>query len=175
MDVEKAIQAVAFLVQILPSPDIHRVVHVLYFAEKTHLAKYGRTVTKDSYIAMTFGPVPTNLYDLIKSVRGDGSSNYLDKNPESVKFAKEKMKVYDHNLAIIGPIESDLLSESDKECLLEASKEYGHLPFPILSKKSHDAAWKATEKNQQIALKNIVETLPNAEALLHHLRETCKL
>ena len=175
MDAEKAIQAVAFLVQVLPSPDIHRVVHVLYFAEKEHLAKYGRTLTKDSYIAMNFGPVPTNLYDLIKSVRGDGSSNFLDKNPELMKLAKEKMKVYDHNLAIIGPIESDLLSESDKECLLESSKEYGHLPFSILTERSHDAAWKATAKNQQIALKDIVETLPNANAVLHHLRETCKL
>src|SRR5947209_742874 len=115
MDAEKAIQAAAFLVQILPSPDIHRVTHILYFAEKAHLERYGRTLTKDSYVAMTCGPVPTNLYDLIKCVRGDGSSNYLDKNPEVVSFAKEKMRVYDHNLAFVGPIESDLLSESDKE------------------------------------------------------------
>lgn len=175
MDAEKAIQAVAFLVQILPSPDIHRVVHVLYFAEKAHLAKYGRTVTNDSYIAMPFGPVPSNLFDLIKSVRGDGDSHYLDKNPDIVRHAKETLKVYDHNLAIIGSIDFDLLSESDKECLLEARKEFGDLPFPVLSKISHDAAWKATAKNKQIALKNIVETLPDAQSILRHLRETCKL
>lgn len=176
MDVEKAIQAVAFLVQILPSPDIHRVVHTLYFAEKIHLAKYVRPVTKDFYIAMRRGPVPSNLYDLIKIVRGDGDSNYLRKNPELVALAKEKMEVCDYyNLSIRGPIESDLLSESDKECLLEASKEYGHLPAPILTRKSHDAAYEATQKNQPIPLRKIVETLPNADAVFLHLKETCKL
>ena len=51
--------------------DFHKLFKILYFAEQKHLLQYGRTITGDRYIAMKDGPVPSNIYDLLKTLRGD--------------------------------------------------------------------------------------------------------
>ena len=34
----------------------HKICKILYFADREHLSKYGRSITGDVYIAMTYGP-----------------------------------------------------------------------------------------------------------------------
>jgi uncharacterized phage-associated protein len=38
---------------------------VLFFAEKSHLNRYGRPIVADTFIAMPNGPVPSTIYDFI--------------------------------------------------------------------------------------------------------------
>ena len=47
---------------------------IIYFANRYHLEKYGRFVIDDRVIAMKNGPVLSNVYDMIKSARGDNCS-----------------------------------------------------------------------------------------------------
>jgi uncharacterized phage-associated protein len=43
----------------------------MYFADRKHLEKYGRFICGDSYVAMKHGPVPSEIYDILKAVISD--------------------------------------------------------------------------------------------------------
>ena len=68
----KTVNAVLYIVEKLKRRDFHKIFKLLYFSDREHLSVYGRTITGDVYIAMVDGPVPSNLYDIFKSVRGNG-------------------------------------------------------------------------------------------------------
>ncbi|OQY45782.1 MAG: hypothetical protein B6240_08350 [Desulfobacteraceae bacterium 4572_87] len=51
--------------------DFHKVFKILFFADQKHLSRYGRPVVGDYYVAMRHGPVPSRIYDILKSIRGD--------------------------------------------------------------------------------------------------------
>ena len=38
----------------------------LFYVDKAHLQKYGRPVTGDIYVKMSYGPVPSLAYDMLK-------------------------------------------------------------------------------------------------------------
>lgn len=63
-DANKSLQAVLYVVNRLKRRDFHKIFKVLYFADRTHLIKYGRPITGDTYIAMEYGPVPSMIYDM---------------------------------------------------------------------------------------------------------------
>lgn len=45
----------------------YEIVKSLFIADFWHLKKFGRPVTFDNYVAMKFGPVPSEAYDMLKS------------------------------------------------------------------------------------------------------------
>ena len=71
-NLSKSIQAVLYVSNRLQRKDFHKIFKILYFSDRNHMAKYSRSITGDTYIAMNDGPVPSNIYDIFKSVRGDG-------------------------------------------------------------------------------------------------------
>ncbi|CAD5970647.1 hypothetical protein PCC9214_03789 [Planktothrix tepida] len=78
-NIEKGIESILYILELLENkvqPTIHRVSKFLYFADKEHLEKYGRFIFGDSYYAMKHGPVPSQIYDLLKLVRGDLSPSF---------------------------------------------------------------------------------------------------
>ena len=163
-DPEKALHLVLFVAQHVPNATFHTISKVIYFADKLHLQRYGRLICGDSYVAMKHGPVPSEIYDMMKDVRGDGFSEHW-------QTARESFKV--EGKATVVPCrvpDLEVFSDSDLECLKEAIKTYGHLDFTRLTELSHDAAWQATDDNDMIDLEQIVATFPDGPALLEHLR-----
>jgi uncharacterized phage-associated protein len=159
LDEEKALAAFLYIVNKLldPSdrpyrdrfPDIHRIFKILYFADEKHLARYGRPVAGDIYIAMEDGPVPSHTYDVVKTVRGDGKTIRLFGEKEHLKGFFE---VYDeYNILPTQDPDMDELSESDLECLDESIRENRHLTYAQLRAKSHDRAYKEAEQNREIS------------------------
>ena len=157
---EKAVEVLLYIVE--KSPNIYNALKVLYFADKGHLARYGRLICGDSYVAMRHGPVPSGVYDLVKYVRGDGFW-HIDV-PVNEAFA-----VQGHNVIPHRQVNLDFLSESDIECLDAAIEQYAHLSFARLKKLSHDDAYKAADQNDFIPLTAIVKTLPNSDLLLDYI------
>lgn len=57
---------------------------LLYFADRYHVRKYGRTITNDEYFAMNYGPVPSGAKDIIEGstflgdIEREYSSSYLE-------------------------------------------------------------------------------------------------
>jgi len=171
-DKEKALQALIYIANKAPRPDYVHMVKILYFAEKDHLQKYGRMIISDDYKRLKWGPVPTRSYDLLKNVASRGNSHFLDMNPDLALAASRSLKVeINGEIILFKPLcEADLtvFSKSDLKCLDAAIEKYGPMPFPQLTDKSHDEVWKMSQ-NFDIALEDIISTLPNKEALLQYV------
>lgn len=105
--------------------DLYSLLKILYFAEKEHLLKYGRTITGDQIVAMKYGPVLSYAYDILKPV--NVNSSYFEVEDNVVQALQEPDMGY--------------LSESDVSCLLSSIKVNENLNFTQLKDKSHDASY----------------------------------
>ena len=140
-DYDRALNALLYVSNRLESNkrDIHKIFKILYFADMSHLCKYGRAITGDTYIAMKYGPVPSCIYDMVKVVRGDSLYN----QPELKAFFTIKGNMLE-------PLRSedlDYLSESDVRELGESVAKYGNLTFDKMTEISHDNAWEKAYSN----------------------------
>lgn len=135
-NIESFIQPVLYILNKAGKPlDAHKISKILYFADREHLAKYGTTITDDKYIAMKYGPVPSNIYDIIKVVIGAGEII----PEELVKQYFERSS--DIEIKAIADYVEDEFSSSEIECLDNSLKLYLDKSFTYLTDISHDLAW----------------------------------
>jgi len=164
LDIDKAVEVLLYVTK--RARNMYNALKVLYFADKQHLAKYGRLIYGDSYVAMKLGPVPSAAYDIVKDASGDG----LYPTP----VPAEKLFLVDRHHNRISPrreADLDRLSESEIECLDAAIEQYGRLPLGALKKISHeDEAFRASDENDFMPIEAIVGSLPDADPLLDYLR-----
>lgn len=66
MNWAKAVEAIHFVASIHPGITPYYIAKLFYFADKAHLADWGRSICGDDYVAMEHGPVPSGVYDLVK-------------------------------------------------------------------------------------------------------------
>ena len=159
-DVGKALEVLLYVAQSVP--DMYHALKVIYFADKQHLAEYGRLIYGDSYVAMRLGPVPSVAYDIGKQVRGDGWC--------VTKTAADCLEISGNSIVPRRKARMQLLSESERECLDAAIETYGNLPVSGLINRSHDAAWESADQNDLISIEEIARSIPNSEALLDYLK-----
>lgn len=161
-DVEKAVEVLLYIAH--RSPNTYNALKVLYFADKDHLSRFGRLICGDSYVAMSHGPVPSGVYDLVKYVRGDG---ILWTNiPVDEAFGLDGYNIIPRREPNL-----DLLSESDIECLDAAIEQYGRMSFGRLKALSHDKAFKSADQDDFIPLEAIIKSVPNGELLLDYIND----
>jgi len=147
---EKSLAALLYVVEQLGKVDFHKLSKILYYADQKHLTKYGTPITGDFYCAMDFGPVPSKIYDILKSVRGD---SFFETNEFAKYFS------VDNSYVVKGLLHADLdeFSESDIECLNVSLQENKDLDFDGLVKKSHGKAYKSAYLNGKITLEEIAK------------------
>ncbi len=157
-DLEKAVEVLLYVTH--KAPQMYNALKVIYFADKSHLQRYGRLIYGDSYVAMNYGPVPSAAYDLVKKARGAAWS-------QVAISVSEVLSVADGYL--ITPRREpnfDLLSESDIECLDEAIECYGDMQFGELRNISHDdPAFQSADRNAFMSLRSIAASLSDNEFL----------
>ena len=149
------------------SCDFHKLFKILYFAEKEHLSKYGRTITGDRFIAMKDGPVPSNIYDIFKVIRGDSIFT------TDIDFSKEFEVKFKHYIHMLNKdFDMEIFSESEIECLSDSINENKDLSFGILRDKSHDKAWGAASRDNDISIFDIAKAGGANEELLKYISIT---
>jgi uncharacterized phage-associated protein len=165
----KAINAVLFIAQRLTRKDFHKIFKVLYFADREHLSTFGRSITGDTYIAMDDGPVPSKIYDIFKSVRGDGY--FKDDGKFSQLFTVAHWDLIEPH------VESNIkaLSKTDLLKIEKALKDYGEMSWDEVREKSHDYAWRATVLNRPISMDNIVYETGNDEGYVEYLKQQMRI
>ncbi len=169
-NLDKGIEAILYIAQKVDEPTFHRISKIMYFADRKHLERYGRFICGDSYVAMKHGPVPSEIYDILKAVRSD---TVLSLKPyESAKKVQSAFSVQEpYEVKNFREANLDFFSESDLECLNFSIENYRNLSFDELTKLSHDQAWEAANENDFIEIEQIARTLNNAEELISHLQD----
>ena len=133
--------AVLYVVNTCEGIDYYHLFKILYFADREHLAKYGRHIISDTFCAMDNGPVPSNLYDAIKDVTGKKRLHSHSKLKIISDSLAKADSMYDYILIGREQADMDELSASDIEMLDKSIKENLTIRFGDLSNKSHDIAW----------------------------------
>jgi uncharacterized phage-associated protein len=169
-NLDKGIEAILHIAQKVDDPTFHRISKIMYFADRKHLEKYGRFICGDSYVAMKHGPVPSEIYDILKAVKADA---VLSLKPyEAAKKVQSAFSVQEqYEVKHLREANLDFFSESDLECLNYSIENYRDLSFDELTELSHDQAWEAANENDFIEIEQIARTLNNAEELISHLQD----
>ena len=140
-DKTKTLNALLFVANRVQRKDFHKIFKIIYFADRQHLADWGRPITGDTYIAMEAGPVPSRLYDMLKIVRGD---SYLPDTEGLGRYFQVDNWMY------VNPIKDadlDQLSPNEQEVLSDAIAKYAGLSYDEIKEKSHDVAWRSTARD----------------------------
>ncbi|AMN48080.1 hypothetical protein ACG33_13410 [Steroidobacter denitrificans] len=163
-DFDKGLEAIIYIAARIPDPTFHHISKVLYFADLDHLANYGRFVAGDRYIAMEYGPVPSNVHNIMRA--GRGAREFVDQK-EAIKNSISVPGRY--TVHPLRESRNSIFSRSDLECIDRSIAKYGRKSFGQLVDESHDAAWRATSEGQEMSLLEIARMMEHTEEVLEHL------
>lgn len=144
-------------------PGLHKIFKIFYFADQKHIARYGRPIFGDDYVAMKYGPVPSHTYDIVKSVRGDACFR-LDNFSSS-------FSVKGKNITPLVEPDLDEIAESELECLAESIAENKDLDFGALTTKSHDEAYDRADSDNYISLRDIAKVAGATDGMIAYMAE----
>lgn len=150
----------------------HHISKILYFADKFHIAKYGRTLSGQRYVAMQNGPVPSQIYDFIKFVEGRSDASFLGAYVQYIGDFIGFIPSY----YVIAKRSADLdfLSVSAIKALDESIAKYGNSSFGTRTDESHDSAWedawKRPGKNKEISLLEIAKSAGANSSMIDYIK-----
>jgi uncharacterized phage-associated protein len=162
IDREKSIAVMLFIINKLGHIDIHKLFKIIYFADQEHLLRFGKPITGDWYVAMKDGPVPSNIYDLVKTIRGE--MGHQDAELENKFEIKRGFLIYPKEASDI-----DELTGVEIECILHSIEDNKDLGYKALVKKSHDAAYDKADRNNMIAYEDIAKAAGANEELINYI------
>ncbi len=165
-DLDKAMASIKLILKNLNgSCDFHKLFKILYFAEQKHLVKYGSPIIGDKFIAMRNGPVPSNVYDLLKAVRGDSIFGL-----PALDILKDFSIRDIYYITLLNPeLDLEVFSDSEMECLSESIEENRLLDFSTLTEKSHDSAWYNSERDDEMSVFEIAKAAGANSELLKYI------
>ncbi len=147
MNIKIIIQAVYYLLENnTKSMDKLSILKLIFFADKFHLRKYARSITDDTYYAMQYGPVASNVknildFDFMSDIEKEYVETFLQKNGSAYVVNKKIEKL-------------DMLSETDKEALDFAIDNFGYnKTFDLVEITHRYPEWKRFKSSLKDGLK----------------------
>jgi uncharacterized phage-associated protein len=163
-----AVEAFLYVANRLGRKDYHKIFKVLYFADREHLVKYGSPVTGDTYIKMKKGPVPSKLYDMVKSVKSGGEYRYTNTYGK-VCSCPQAFAVSGFMVSPLRGADMDFLSQTNVEELEASIEAYGKLSHSELTERSHGMAWQEAEENRPISMESILREAGEDEDCIDYI------
>lgn len=144
--------------------NVHVVLKACYFADRTHLNQHGRPVFGATYRAMVYGPMPLEIYELLK-----GDPYRLEEaGVKSLPWRIDGFYVWP--TTDITP-DRQHLSDSDIAALHKGFMLARRLSFDERTAESHDLAWQRA-RHGLIDYADMVEPEnPDRDAILDALYE----
>jgi len=116
---------------------------------------------------MKDGPVPSNIYDYIKIIRGEFPIN--DEKLEESFEVKNGFVVYPKD-----DPDMEELTEPEIECLNNSIEENKRLGYDDLINKSHDSAFEKADRNNMISFEDIAISAGANEELIKYITTTAE-
>ena len=131
---QKAYAAIHMMVSQHPGIDLHALLKSFYFADKSHLNEHRRPIFGATYKAMKFGPVPLEVYEMIK-----GEALW------KAELGKEQFpwELTGYHIRCVANSEPDIdaLSDSDLRHLTSAIETSLGMSFSERTEATHGKDW----------------------------------
>lgn len=144
--------------------DLHTILKACYFADKHHLNAHGRPIFGASYRAMQYGPVPVEIYEMLKGepywlaeLERDGYPWHL----EGFRVARKTDEEPD----------TDHLSASDLEALRYGYRSSRSMTFDERTAATHGPDWQKAKLGWMDYADMLDEDNPQREEILEDLEE----
>jgi uncharacterized phage-associated protein len=160
---DKMIELLLYLAHKRPNADQYQAVKFFYLADKEHLNKFGRPITYEQYYALPYGPVASNVYNLLKA-KPSGLKAFSLKNMDKLPFVTQELGELVYIIEPKRAVEYDLFSKSDIGVFDDVLREYGNKSFKELYNITHKHfaythAWgdRGTTKSAPISYDDMLE------------------
>ena len=157
--IEKIKAVILYIMQSFPEGvDYIKLFKILYFAQRDHLARYGKVIVEDSFRALKHGPVPTYTYKGLQIAEGKSLEG-------DFKGFLENIQVREKKVFVTSMPDMDYISGADRRSLDTAIEKYKDIDPYDLSELSHDSAWlEAMQRIQDDPQKNFITIIDIARA-----------
>lgn len=140
-DISKIKATVLYIINKTGEIDFIKLFKLMYFAQQQYLVKYGRPIVKETFCALTYGPVPSFTYKALQCALGtQQSTNDIDVFISNMNVTNKE------GINYISSTESpdcDELAVAEQQCLDAVIDKFAILDSKKLSILSHkDIAWK---------------------------------
>jgi hypothetical protein len=164
---DKAFAALHWMVSEYPGIDLHAALKACYFADKDHLNEYQRPIFGATYRAMKFGPVPLEIYEMIK-----GEALWL----AELGVDRLPWQVVGYRLARtdnVGLVDKSVLSDSEQETFASALERSVNMDFDARTAATHGSDWQNAELGIMQYEDMILET-PHKPDIIEYLKENAR-
>ena len=127
-DLDKALEAMAYIVRRLVRVEKVKLMKLLYLADRESFLKNAHPITGDALCAMPWGPVPSACLDAV-----DGELWPAERNDRIF----ELFHVEDNVVALKHAPSTSLLDDAEKAVLDEVLKQHGATPPWVLVRQTH--------------------------------------
>lgn len=158
----KAVQAIRWMLLQEPRLDFHTLLKAVYFADKEHLNRYGRPVFGACYRAMNFGPVPLEIYEMLKqepywlSEIGADSYPWITQGYHVRRFTDED-------------VEMDEFSKQDFDSLEQGFQKSAGLSFSERTRETHGRDWVKANLGMMRYEDMLDDDTPDRESIIDEL------
>ena len=147
--------------------DLHGLLKACYFADREHLNLYGRPIFGADYRAMRYGPVPVEIYEMVK-----GEPMWLaELNDDAYPWALSGFKL---QLLKNSTPDLDVLSDTDFECLKSATKKSLSMKFDARTAATHGPDWQSANLGW-MRYEDMIDESPRKDEVVAYLREAAPL
>lgn len=150
--------------------DIYSLVKTAYYAQQNHLAQYGTPLFKDCNCALPFGPVPSNIYNVLKMASGD--SNELNYHrSDDMHLASDAINFKSGRYSAKEDPNMDFLSKSDIESLNYGIEKVAKMSFNQIKEDTHGMEWnRAFNSKSSLKEMNLLNIAKEGDASSDALR-----
>ena len=136
IQIAKIKAVILYIMQSFPNGvDYIKLFKILYFAQRDHLARYGKVIVEDSFRALKHGPVPSYTYKGLQIAEGKPLEGDFE------EFLKT-LSVRNQIVYADAKPDMDYISGADKRTLDASIERYKDEDPYDLSDLSHDSAWR---------------------------------
>lgn len=162
----KALQAIDYMASANEALDLHTALKTCYFSDKSHLNEHLQPIFGATYKAMKYGPVPLEIYEMIK-----GESIWLSElGVSAMPWRLDGFRIIRQSN---GAASLDQLADSEQEHFLAAFQRSRILNFTERTAATHGPDWQAANGGE-MRYEDMIDAGPDVDAKIEFIRDTAR-